>query len=186
VNVFRVLARDPRAKPAEPGGPLFFPRPFQGTGRHDNPDRYGCLYVAASAASAIAEALAPFRGSGTLDDTMLVRSGRRVALATLDLDDTAELVDLDDPAVLVSEALRPSQVATRDRNVTQAGAARLHDDHPAAAGLRWWSTLEASWPNLTLFDRATPLLTVADERELDVADDAVREAGELLGLFSTR
>ena len=186
MNVFRVLARDARAGARNPGGPLFFPRPFQGAGRHDNPERYGCLYVAASPTSAVAEALAPFRGSGTLDDAMLVRSGRRVSLATLALPDDAELVNLDQPRVLVKERLQPSQVATRHRAVTQAGAARLHDDHPNAAGLRWWSTLEASWENLTLFDRAAPLLDLADERDLEVSDDAVREAGELLGLFSGR
>ena len=62
----RVLPWDPSAGPAAPGGALWFPRPFQGTGRHDNPARYGCLYVCEPAVSAIAEALAPFRGTGDL------------------------------------------------------------------------------------------------------------------------
>ena len=56
--------------------------------------------------------------------------------------------------LLDARGLRPSQVATNRRAVTQPDAARLFDAHPDAAGLRWWSTLEASWINVTLFDRA--------------------------------
>ncbi len=52
------------------------------------------------------------------------------------------LVDLDDPAVLATEALRPSIAATGRRRITQAYALRQFERHPDAAGLRWWSTLE--------------------------------------------
>ena len=179
--LWRVLPWDPSARPAAPGGALWFPRPFQGTARHDNPARYGCLYVTEAPVSAIAEALAPFRGTGELEPGMLARMGRGLALAQLELRGT-ELLDLDDPAVLVAAGLRPSQVATNRRDVTQPAARRLFDAHPDAAGLRWWSTLEASWINATVFDRAARALRVHDVHPLDRGDDHVRAAAAFLGL----
>jgi len=182
VILWRVLPWDPSARPATPGGALWFPRPFQGTGRHDSPARYGCLYVTEGPASAIAEALAPFRGTGDLRPELLARMGRPLALAELELTGAGALIDLDDPAVLTAEALRPSGVATTRRAPTQAYAARLFDAHPDAAGLRWWSTLEASWINVTLFDRAVPALTVRGVRPLAPDDEDVHEAARFLGL----
>jgi hypothetical protein len=154
----------------------------QGEGRHDNPTAYGCLYVSAEPVSAVVERLAPFRGWHALEPWMLVSRGRQVALAALELAEEAVLVDLDEPAVLEREGLRPSRVATGDRGVTQAYAHDLYALHADAAGLRWWSTFESSWPNVTLFDRAERLLSVDDVRPLEVGDDAVREAAEFLGL----
>lgn len=180
--LWRVLPWDPSARPREPGGPLWFPRPFQGTARHDNPSRYGCLYATEAAISAVAEALAPFRGTGDLHPEMLVRTGRPLALAELELDDAAPLLDLDDPRVLAAQDLRPSQVAAGDRTATQAYAARLHDDQPDAAGLRWWSTLEGSWINVTLFDRAAGHLRARAVDQLAPGHDEVRAAARFLGL----
>lgn len=171
-----------QAAPTEPGGALWFPRQLQGAGRHDNPEIYGCLYVAESPVSALAEALAPFRGAGPLTPGMLTRGGQPLALAQLELAERARVVDLDDPGVLARLRLRPSQVATRTRAVTQAQAARLHAEVPAAVGLRWWSTLEASLANLTLFDRAAPHLSVREVERPTVEHPAVAEAAELLGL----
>ena len=182
MTLWRVLPWDPSARPAAPGGALWFPRPFQGTGRHDAPARYGCLYVCESAVAAIAEALAPFRGTGDLHPDLLSRMGRPLAIAQLDLAGGAALVDLDDPAVLSAERLRPSAIATRRRAVTQGYAARLFDAHPDAAGLRWWSTLEASWINVTLFDRAARSLSVRGVRPLGAGDEDVGAAARFLGL----
>jgi hypothetical protein len=183
VILWRVLPWDPSARPEAPGGALWFPRPFQGTGRHDAPARYGCLYVTELAVSAIAEALAPFRGTGDLRPELLTRMGWSLAVAELELDDAAELVDLDDPHTLAAEALRPSHVATSRRATTQAYAARLHDAHARAAGLRWWSTLEAAWLNVTLFDRALAALRSRTVRPLTPGDDDVRAAAAFLGLL---
>jgi RES domain len=182
VILWRVLPWDPSARPATPGGALWFPRPFQGAARHDDPARYGCLYVAEDPVSAVAEALAPFRGTGDLDPAMLTRMGRPLALAELALDDAAPLIDLDDPAVLVREQLRPSEVATTGRERTRRDAARLFDAHPDAAGLRWWSTLEASWINVTLFDRAAPQLRLRRMHALDASAEEVAAAARFLGL----
>jgi hypothetical protein len=181
VILWRVLPWDPSARPGAPGGALWFPRPFQGSARHDNPARYGCLYVTEDPVAAIAETLAPFRGTGDLDPEMLTRMGRPLALARLELRG-ARLLDLDDPAVLVEAELRPSQVATGRREVTRRDAARLFDAYPDAAGLRWWSTLEASWINATLFDRAARHLRARDVHALDSGDEHVRAAASFLGL----
>jgi len=161
---------------------LWFPRVQQGHGRHDRPDLYGCLYVSEDPVSAIAEPMAAFRGAGPLTASMLTHLGRPLALAELELDDEAATVDLDDPKVLVAERLRPSRVATRTRAVTQELAADLYRAHQDAVGLRWWSTLESSWINWTLFDRAADALSLTEIAELRIDDQSVREAAAFLGL----
>ena len=177
----RCFAWNERAGDAGPDGPLWFPRPFQGEGRHDNPPHYGCLYLSLSPLSTIVEQLARFRGQRLLP-SLLRRRGLPLALADLDLDDTAALLDLDDPVVLRRERLRPSRIATRDRTLTQPQALAIHDRHRTAAGLRWWSTYEATWINVTLFDRAASKIRVQSVRTLTVEDDAVREAADFFGL----
>jgi hypothetical protein len=184
VRLWRALPLDRAARAEEAGGALWFPRLQQGGGRHDNPDLYGCLYVAEEPVSAVAEMLAPFRGTGRLLPSMLVRYGKPLALAALELADGLTAVDLDEPSTLIATGLRPSRVATRRREVTQAQAADIHESHPEAIGIRWWSTLESSWINWTLFDRAAPALALGEVRELTVEDPAVHEAVDLLGLFS--
>jgi hypothetical protein len=181
VILHRCFAWRSGAGAADPDGPLWFPREYQGEGRHDNPDVYGCLYVAVEAVSSIVEQLARFR-SQRLVPGLLRRRGLPLGLAAIELEDDAELVDLDEPRVLRRARLRPSAVATRRREVTQPQARRLHERHAAAAGLRWWSTFEALWINVTLFDRAAPRLRVQDVRALSVEDPAVVEATQFLGM----
>jgi hypothetical protein len=181
VTLYRCFAWNPQSPEQGPDLPLWFPREYQGEGRHDNPDRYGCLYLADRAVSSIVEQLARFRGQ-RLIPSMLKRRGLTLALATVELDARAELVDFDDPAVLRRERLRPSLVATRVRTVTQAQARAIFDHQPRAAGLRWWSTYESQWVNVTLFDRAVRYLRAAAVRPLDIEDGAVLEAAEALGL----
>jgi hypothetical protein len=171
--------RDARRDGAD--GPLWFPRVFQGEGRHDNPEVYGCLYLADRPVSCIAEQLTAFRGQ-RLAASMLRRRGLPLALAEIELKDNAMLVDLDDPVVLRRERLRPSRVATRDRSVTQPQALDLYGRHPGAAGLRWWSSWEALWTNVTLFDRAMPILRLAGVRELTLEHPVLLEAADLFGL----
>ncbi|MEA2411083.1 MAG: hypothetical protein QOC77_1644 [Thermoleophilaceae bacterium] len=179
--LWRVFPWEPRADPTEAGGALLFPRSFQGVGRHDNPKRYGCLYASLSATSGVAEILAQFRGE-PLREAMLAVAGTALAIAPLELPNDAELIDLDEPRVLQRERLRPSGVATRRRDATQAYAERLFDAHPESAGLRWWSTLESTWINVTLFDRAAGVLAAGRPERLTPDQPAVAEAAELLGL----
>jgi hypothetical protein len=182
VIVWRVLPVDPSAAADAAGGPLWFPREYQGAARHDNPDVYGCLYVAQTPLSAVAEALSPFRGRGALTAAMLDRAGRALSLVALDLREPDGLLDLDEPATLAAEGLRPSGVATRVRATTQRDALRLLQSHRGATGLRWWSTIEASWINLTIFARARRRLRVRSVELLGVEHEAVRGAAAELGL----
>jgi hypothetical protein len=181
VILHRCFAWSARARPDEQDGPLWVPRAFQGDGRHDNPDVYGCLYLTELEMSAVVEQLARFR-TQRLQTALLQRRGLPLALAALALDDGAEIIDLDDPRVLGRERLRPSLVATRQRPVTQPQARALHGRHPRAAALRWWSTFEASWKNYTVFDRAVSALSVVTLRELTTEDDTVAAAADFLGL----
>ncbi|MBA2474351.1 MAG: RES family NAD+ phosphorylase [Actinobacteria bacterium] len=169
------------ARPTEPDGALWFPRPYQGDGRHDNPGDYGCLYLADRPVSGVVEQLARFRGR-PLVPALLLRRRLPLALAAIELRDGEELVDLDDPAVLQAHALRPSQVATRSRDVTQPQALALYLAHERAAGLRWWSSFESLWTNLTLFDRVQRALRLLEVREVTLEDEAVVEAAVHLGL----
>jgi hypothetical protein len=180
--VHRCFAWNERARPDQPDSPLWFPRVFQGDGRHDNPDAYGCLYVTDREASAVVEQLARFRGQRLIEQ-MLVRRELPLALAAIELPDDAELIDLDDPVVLRRRRLRPSLVATRERSLTQPQAFAAYRD-TEASGLRWWSIFESLWANFTIFDRAGPRLALQDVRPLSLADGAVVEAADYLGLPS--
>jgi hypothetical protein len=181
VILHRCFAWNRAGRDDGPDGPLWFPKPFQGEGRHDNPEAYGCLYLADRPVSCVIEQLAAFRGQ-RLAASMLRRRGLPLGLAHIDLDDAAALVDLDDPATLRRERLRPSVVATRQREVTQPQALALYSRHRDAAGLRWWSTWEALWANVTVFDRAAARLRLIEVRELTLDDPAVAQAAELFGL----
>jgi RES domain len=182
VIVWRVLPVDPAAADDAAGGPLWFPREYQGAARHDNPSAYGCLYVAEAPVSAVAEALAAFRGRGALTSAMLERAGRRLSLVALELREPAGLLDLDEPQTLAAEGLRPSGVATRVRATTQRDALALFETHRRATGLRWWSTIEASWINVTVFDRARRRLRMRSVELLSPDHEAVRGAASELGL----
>jgi hypothetical protein len=180
VTLYRCFAWSERARPTDEDGALWVPRAFQGEGRHDNPDLYGCLYLAERPLSCIVEQLARFRGQ-RLSPSLLRRRGLPLGLAALVVDDP-ELIDLDDPAVLRRARLRPSAVATRRRDVTQPQARTLYERQRSAAGLRWWSTHESLWANVTLFDRAVPQLRVESVRMLTIDDPHVVEAADLFGL----
>jgi hypothetical protein len=179
--LFRCFAWDRSSAPGARGGAVWFPRMLQGSGRHDNPLLYGCLYASEEPVSPVVEQLARLTGT-TLGPDDLLRHGFPLALATVEVGEDPSLVDLDEPRVLAEEGLRPSLVATRERARTQADAAGLYEGHPEAVGLRWWSTFESQWPNVTLFDRAAERLAVEDVHALGLDDDVVGEAARFLGL----
>jgi hypothetical protein len=181
VTLYRCFAWRAAARDDQPDGPLWFPRIFQGEGRHDNPEAYGCLYLSDRPESCIAEQLAAFRGQ-RLTASMLRRRELPLAVARLEIRDTAMLLDLDDPAVLRRERLRPSQVATRRRSVTQPQALSLYRRHPRVAGLRWWSSWEALWANVTVFDRAAGGLRTIEVTELSLDHPRLLDAADLFGL----
>jgi hypothetical protein len=180
--LYRVFPWLPDAEPAQPGGPLFVPRLDQGQGRHDNPDAYGCLYLSRSTISPVAEVLRDYVGR-PVEVTRLLREGSPLSLASINDTTLDTLVDLDDPGNLVARELRPSRVATRDREATRPMALSLYRE--GVDGFEWWSTIEASWINVTLFeDRVTDRLTLVGEPEpLTLDHPAVREAAEAIGVL---
>ena len=179
--LYRCFAWDERAGETAPDAPLWFPRLFQGEGRHDNPDLFGCLYVTDRAVSAVVEQFARFRGQ-RLTPALLRRRGLPLALAELELEGADRLIDFDDPRVLRRERLRPSRVATRERTVTQAQARALHERRTDAPGLRWWSIYESQWVNVTVFERAAARLRVRDVRPLSLDTPAVADAASLFAM----
>jgi hypothetical protein len=66
--------------------------------------------------------------------------------------------------------------------VTQPQALELYGRYADAAGLRWWSIWEALWANVTLFDRARPMLRLIAVCELTLDTPAVVEAADLFAL----
>jgi len=180
--LYRLFPWDPVARPSASGGALFNPRAQQGSGRHDNPHLYGALYVARVEVSAVAEWLAGFRGQALGPDDFARTDGRRWAVVGLDDAALPGVVDLDDPLEMASRRLRPSRVATRTRSTTQQVAEVLFAE--GIPGFGWWSTLEASWLNVTLFaESALDSLSVVDEpREIAVGDPVVRAAAAAIGV----
>ena len=164
------------------GGPLFVARARQGAGRHDAPAKYGAWYCARQAVSAIAESIQSLRGHFLSDSDFLRIGGTTRSFVTLRLNESLRLVDLDDPSELVVRRIRPSQVATLRRAVTQAVATSVFEE--GADGLQWWSTLEADWTNVTLFyERALPLASiVGPPKKLSIRLPEVQEGAERLGI----
>ena len=184
--LYRTFARADGAVTAEPGGALFVPRWNQGAGRHDNPYEYGALYASRSPESAVAEYLQFFRGQTVADGDLRFADGRTLSLAEIQDTELPDLPDLDDPDELARRKLRPSQVATGDRDVTQALALRLFGE--GLSGFSWWSTIEAAWINVTLFaERALELLgEAAEPKPLSTSHPAVQAAAERLGIMLER
>jgi hypothetical protein len=178
--LYRLFPYDPEAPPGAEGDPLYVPRALQGQGRHDNPAQYGALYASRQAVGAVAEHLQRFRRQEVGDWDLRWERGLPYALAALDDGRVRGLVDLDDPSTLAGRDLRPSRVATRNRERTQELALDLYRE--GGPGFAWWSTIEAAWINVTLFwDRARELLAVEGEPEpLTVGHPAVRAAAEVV------
>lgn len=180
--LYRLFPWNPDVEASAPGGALFSPRAQQGRGRHDNPHLYGAIYTARVEISAIAEWLAAFRGQSIVADDFFRTDDRVWAVVGLDDSGLTEIVDLDNPDELAARSLRPSSVATRTRTTTQGIARALFNE--GVPGIVWWSTLEASWPNVTLFaERALDALRIADgPREIGIDDPVVRTAAAAMGV----
>jgi hypothetical protein len=131
VTLYRCFAWDRRAAPVEPGGALWFARAFQGDGRHDNPERYGCLYAAEETVSAVAEQLARFRGNV---DRRHAEAARTAARAGVEPERAAPRRSR--PAERARRA-GPPAVARRDpapRPDPAASAVDLHGERTESAG----------------------------------------------------
>lgn len=145
---YRVHPYLPTAKSGESGHALFV---FGGTkaGRVDN-EEYDTLYVADSAAGAIAETFASHQvwTPGLLGERPYL-PGSQMAISTLEGNPT--VVNLNDPANLVDLSLRPSRVVTRNRQITQAWAQGVYE-RGGVDGVSWWSYHDPDWASLGLWD----------------------------------
>lgn len=170
-----------RSAPTELGGPLFIPT--QGFGRIDNPDYYDALYMADHAAGAIAETfhVGPWQSRWSPPMLRPRLPGAVTALATFSID-AITLCDLDEPRELVTQALPPSHVITRDRERTQAWALSLWGQH-RYHGVRWWSYHEGRWGSLGIWDLEHFSRRAKYEIEpLTLQHPAVQEAADVLSI----
>ena len=131
----------------------WIPRTFQGAGRHDNPELYGAMYVSEeSAVTCGGGAGAVPRVERAWPRRCSSETGRPLALGhARGARRSGRWSTSTSPATLAAEgpaARRRWRPAERSR--TQQQAAALYATHPDAAGLRWWSTLESLWINVTL------------------------------------
>lgn len=180
---WRAFPWNPEAESGRPFSPSYV-RLSQGQGRFDLPGAAsGVLYVAETPEHAVAELLQRYRGQ-TLDARDLRIAGHSLALVRVHLPDPvrSDIVDLCDPEVLVRIRIRPDQLASRDRHLTQRIAGEIHANDKA--GLRWWSALTGDWHTVVVFrDRirsARPRYGTPEPLTLDHA--AVREATAALGI----
>lgn len=175
--LFRVLPYLHGAGAGEPGHPMFVP-PSTGSSRIGNPGVYEVLYVGDDPAGAVAEAFgwSPQWNGGLVRGSRAVPGSVR-ALVTYVLDDAVPVCDLDNAPRLVELELRPSQVVTRDRAVTQAWALGVFH-RGEFAGVRWWSYFDPRWGSFGLWDASA--LTVVEVKALSMDDPAVVEAARVL------
>jgi len=179
MDVWRVCVWLPgQGDPTSNGHPTYV-WPRQGQGRVDDPEHeYLVLYLGDSPAGAVAEYLGdyPRWTPAVLQLTPAAPPGSSVALARFEL--RRPVLDLDDPEVLSEWNLRPSEVVTRDRQVTQQWARAIYDTQEYA-GVAWWSYREPRWASLGLWD-ISDVHWDGQAEELTLDHPALLEAGDVL------
>lgn len=176
MKLYRVLPYRPDAAEGERGHPLFVPAP-SGAGRVDSPGNYDVLYLSSAPAGAVAEAFGgiPLWTAAMLRTPSFQRGYR--AVATYELPDRLSILDLDDADALKRLRLRPSDVVTRDRAVTQRWALAAYLER-RWIGVRWWSYYDPNWYSYALWDRRR--LTLSGVEALSLDHPAVAEAAAVL------
>ena len=168
MRVFRVLPFDPNAADDEPGGVFFRP--------------YSCLYVADNAAGAIAEVFGRFdmwdRALIEARPASLLLPDSSFALAVYELADDVQVCDLNSAERLLEFGLRPSDVVTRDRAVSQAWAAKI-EQTGTYAGVSWWSYYDPAWRSIALWDLDGVAL-IEQPRVLNIEDRDVQQAASAI------
>jgi hypothetical protein len=155
-----VFPWDATAPPGAPYTPEYIlPAGVQTGGRFDlgtSPTLYLALE---DPAHALAEVLQSLRGSRALRAGHLRRKPRgrpgiflplAVVETWVDAAVYDMLPDLGDPANLVRLGIRPDDLASRERIVTQRISRKLHHDH-WLPGFRWWSAFSGDWHVAVIF-----------------------------------
>ena len=180
MRLYRVAWVDPDwpdLNPWEPFHPLFVPLDRQGGGRFDNPDHYAALYASATSEGAVGETFGNY-ATWLAAELVRAKQGRPRCLVTLEVPDDVKLVDLDDPEVLLSLGLRPTDVVRRNRDHTQRIALRLWLDHSANdhRGIRWWSYWRPEWVVTMLWSETTGPPSFKDAEVVEVEEIAADHA----------
>lgn len=151
---WRVFPWNAAAAPGEPFTPQYvLPTGVQTGGRFDL-SNVPTLYVALdNPAHAVAEVLQALRGRREIRKSHLRRKvrGRGGVFHPLSIVETwipneiyDRLPDLGNPETLVRFSIRPDDLASQDRGVTQRISRKLHDDL-GLQGFRWWSAFRGEW-----------------------------------------
>jgi hypothetical protein len=185
MRLYRAFYYVASAAEREPGGVFFVPP--QGGGRIDNPGSYETLYLSDSRAGACAEVFNRGKYRRQWSAAMLrglpILAGSVRAMGWYEFDDKKiPICNLDDPQELLSQQLRPSLVATRDYNVSQAWALALFKQR-RWSGLRWWSYHDARWASFGLWKHRCIALGV---EELSINDADLQLAAEILKIRLVR
>lgn len=174
---YRVHAWIPSASLNDNGHPLYVHPGSQGGGRVDNPDHYQVLYIANTAAGAVAEVFADHH---TWTPDLLkgppYLSGSIRALSTIVGD--PKVMELNDPNQLLAIGQRPSRIVTKNRKLTRAWAlgAFMQGTHD---GVSWWSYHDPDWASIGVWDFSG--LTVQSTVPLAESLPAFVEARTVLG-----
>jgi hypothetical protein len=187
MELYRVFGFDPKAKKGEPGHPGYL-FPAQGSSRWDNPAEYRAWYYSLSAPGAIGEVFGNLaRWSEQMFNIPYLPNGRR-ALAVFSVPDYVALMDLDDPANLLSLNTRPSEIVIRNPGFTQQLASTVFNMHVGDnlrryCGVRWWSFHRPQWTNVMLWETETEPApaTLIRVEPLGVNHPAVIESAAELG-----
>jgi RES domain len=172
-RVFPYLAT---AADDQPGGAAYVPP--QGGGRLDNPGSYSILYLSDAPAGAIAEAFGRFpewsaailEGSPSLPDSTR-------AVARFHLPDDTPVCNLDDPALLQTLGLRPSDIVSRDYTRSRAWARSIFEQG-RWFGVRWWSYYDPRWASFGLWN--IDRLQLEEVKLLRLDDPAFVEASRTI------
>jgi hypothetical protein len=134
---------------------------------------YNELYLSDSAAGAIGETFGRFP---VWDDAMLEHPRGRYAIAAFELGELP-ICDLDDARALVRLNLKPTDVITRNRALTQAWGRALFNEG-GWIGVSWWSYYVPEWTNVALWDIGS--LRLDHVRALTIASSEVRAAADAI------
>ena len=185
MRLYRVFYHLPDAADREPGGIFYVPQ--QVGGRIDNPALYETLYVGDSRAGACAEVFN--RGKYRMQWSTEMLRGLPIlpnsvrAMAWYEFADAnTPVCDLDDPAELLAQSLRPSRVVTRDYSVSQAWARALFKKE-RWSGVRWWSYHDARWASFGFWQYRC---TARGVQPLTIDDPDLRQAAEVLKIRVVR
>jgi hypothetical protein len=98
-------------------------------------------------------------------------------LARFHFPDDAPVCNLDDPALLTTLRLRPSDIVSRDYARSRAWARKIYEQGKWV-GARWWSYYESRWASFGLWNISR--LRLDDVRLLRLDDPALLETARTI------